>query len=103
MVQATNHHIQAALDMVVMLALFLVELSVSVELLVSAELLVLVDHLMNHHQQTSKCNNMLLMLKVSLSTKTHKSSVVQLPVVYKHTHKTSKFDSFNHPLSHPQA
>ena len=50
-----------------------------------------------------KCNNMLLMLKVSSLITTHKSSVVQLLVVYKHTHKTSKLNFFNHHLYHPQA
>ncbi len=63
------------------------------------------DTMLHHHHSVHKLlyKHMLLMLKVSLSTKTHKSSVVQLLVVYKHTHKISKFDSFNHPLFHLQA
>ncbi len=89
-VQATNHHNIQAVDMVVVLALSL------------AELLVLVDHLINQHQ-APKYNSMPLMLKVSSLTKTHKSSAVQLLVVFKHTHKISKFDSFNHHPSHLQA
>jgi len=47
--------------------------------------------------------HMQLMLKVSIKIQIHKSSVVQLQVVFKPTHKTSKFASFNHHLSHPQA
>jgi len=46
---------------------------------------------------------MLLMLEVSTSIQTHRSSVVQLLAVPIHTHKTSKFASFNLHLSHPQA
>jgi hypothetical protein len=46
---------------------------------------------------------MLRTLKVSLLIQIHKSSVVQLRVVYKPTHKTSKFASFNHHLFHLQA
>jgi hypothetical protein len=90
---ATNQHHSLPVDMVLVLvlvlALLLVELSV--------------DHLLNPHLQTSKSKNMLPMLKVSSLIKTHKSSVVQLLVVYKHTHKTSKFDFSNHHLYHPQA
>jgi hypothetical protein len=44
-----------------------------------------------------------LMHKVYSKIQTHKSFVVQLLVVYKHTHKTSKFASFNHHQFHPQA
>jgi hypothetical protein len=54
-----------------------------------------------HHPH--KFNNMLRMLKVSSKTPTHKSSVAQLPVVFKHTLKTSECDSFNHHQCHPQA
>jgi hypothetical protein len=43
------------------------------------------------------------MLKVSFKIQTHKSSVVQLPVVFKHIPKTSVFDFFNHHLYHLQA
>jgi hypothetical protein len=56
---------------------------------------------MNH--QALKFNIMLLMLKVSTKIQIHKSSVAQLQVVYKHTHKTSKFAFFNHHPFHPQA
>jgi len=105
----------------------------SVELLVdSVELLVdsvVHHHLTNHHHshlvvvlvdsmllhsvvqlveqvikpRPHKSNNMLPMLKVSSKILTHKSSVNQLLVVFKLIPKTSKFDSFNHHLSHPQA
>jgi hypothetical protein len=90
---ATNHqhHSPVVLDMGVKLLLFLVALSMQVH------------HLSKQSHQALKYNNMLLMLKVSLSIKTHKSSVVQLLVVYKHTHKTSKFDFFNHHQFHLQA
>jgi hypothetical protein len=43
------------------------------------------------------------MLKVTTKIQTHKLSVVQLLVVYKHTHKTSEFASFNHHQFHPTA
>ncbi len=114
--QATNHHHTQVVHMAVTLVLSLAELLVLAEVLVLAELLVMVDPLVlvellvmvdqaatNQHHQAHKYNNMLLMLKVYSLTKTHKSFAVQLPVVYKHTHKTSKFDSFNHHLYHPQA
>jgi hypothetical protein len=42
------------------------------------------------------------MLKDSTKILIHKLSVVQLLVVYKPIHKTSKFDSFNHHQSHHQ-
>ena len=88
-VQATNHPTQAVVDMVLMLLLLLVLVLVSVD----------------HHPmepQVLKYNNMLLMLKASSLTTTHKSSVDQLLVVFKHTLKTSEFDSFNHHQSHLQ-
>jgi hypothetical protein len=44
-----------------------------------------------------------LMLKVSSKIQTHKSSVVQLLVVLKHTHRKSPYDSFNPHLCHHQA
>jgi hypothetical protein len=43
------------------------------------------------------------MLKVSILTQTHKSFVVQLQLVFKPTHKTLQFASFNHHLFHPMA
>ena len=42
-------------------------------------------------------------VQVSTLTRTHKSSDDKLQAVSKPTHKTSKFASFNHPPSHPQA
>jgi len=48
-------------------------------------------------------HNMQQILKVSFKIPTHKSSVVQLQVVYKPIHKTSEFASFNHHLFHHQA
>jgi hypothetical protein len=87
---ATNQHHSPVQDMVVMLALSLVEVPV------------LVEQVTNHHHQAPKYNNMLLILKVSFKIQTHKLSVVQLQVVYKHTHKTSEFASFNHHPFHPQ-
>jgi hypothetical protein len=59
-----------------------------------------------HHHYTVQAllfKHIQLMLKVSIKIQTHKSSVVRLQVVYKPTHKTSEFASFNHHLSHPQA
>jgi hypothetical protein len=55
----------------------------------------------HHHHSVHKL--MQQMLKVSFKIQIHKSFVVRLQVVYKHTHKTSKFAFFNHHLSHPQA
>jgi hypothetical protein len=86
----SHHHSTAVVDMVVMLPSLLVELSVQV------------DHHTNQYHQALKYSNMLLMLKVSTLIKTHKSSAAQLLVVYKHTHKTFEFASFNHHLFHPQ-
>jgi len=88
---ATNHQHTLALDTVLMLVSSLLELSV------------LVEQPMKQRHQPHKYNAMLRMLKVSLLIKIHKSFVVQLLVVYKPTHKTSKFASFNHHLFHLQA
>ncbi len=85
----SQHHSPATLDMALVLVKSPEELSV------------LVDQAMNH--QALKYNNMLLILKVSSTIQTHKLSVVQLLVAYKHTHKTSEFASFNHHLFHHQA
>jgi hypothetical protein len=63
--------------------------------------LVMEDKMPHHHHSVHKL--MLRMLKVSFKIQIHKSFVVQLQVVYKLTHKTLKFASFNHHLSHPQA
>jgi hypothetical protein len=63
------------------------------------------DMMLHHHHTVHKVlfKHTQLMLKVSIKIQTHKSSVVRLQVVYKPTHKTSEFASFNHHLSHPQA
>ena len=97
---ATNHRHSQVVDTVVMLDLLLV------------------NKLMNHQHQArnynkfnkfnkcNKCNkynNMQLMLKVYSEIQTHKSSVVQLQVAYKHTLKTFEFASFNHHQFHHQA
>jgi hypothetical protein len=88
-VDTSHHHSPATLDMALVLVKSPEELSA------------LVDQAMNH--QAPKYNNMLLILKVSSTIQTHKLSVVQLLAVYKHTHKTSEFASFNHQLFHHQA
>ena len=72
--------------------------------LVLVMVLLVVD--MIPHQHTAHkllLKHMQLMLKVSSKIQIHKSFVVQLLVVYKPIHKTSKFDFFNHHQSHPQA
>jgi hypothetical protein len=63
------------------------------------------DMMLHRHHIVHKqpCKHMQLMLKVFIKIQTHKSSVVQLQVVYKPTHKIFEFDSFNHHLSHLQA
>jgi len=79
---ATKHHHSLVVDMEVTLASLLVE------------------HPMERH--LLKDNNGLLILKVSSKIQIHKSLDVQLLVVYKHTHKTFEFASFNHHLFHLQ-
>ena len=116
----SNHHLNSVVLLVDSMLLH------SVELLVVS---VVHHHLTNHHPshlvvvlvdsmllhsvvqlveqaikpRPHKSNNMLPMLKVSSKILTHKSSANPLLVVFKLIPKTSKFDSFNHHLSHPQA
>ena len=113
--QASNpHHLNPHHQVLVLLVAMMHHLLLAVLLVVQAatnhhhslpvELaLLLADQPLKVQHQPPKSNNMLPMLKVSSLIKTHKSSVVRLLVVYKHTHKTSKFDSFNHHPYHPQA
>jgi hypothetical protein len=92
----TNH--QQAMVLAMVLALVLLVLLVLV--------LVEVKHMMlHHHHSVHKLlyKHIQLMLGVSLSIQTHKSSVVQLPVVHRPTHKTFEFASFNHHQFHHQA
>jgi len=56
---------------------------------------IIAHHLLHKHTQ--------LMLKVSTLTQTQQSFVVQLQLVFKPTHKTLQFASFNHHQSHPMA
>mgnify|MGYP006904181223 FL=1 len=95
--QATSHHTQA----VVMVPVLVMAVAQATnhhhsQVVVAMELvLVSVD-------QAHKFNNMLPMLKVSSSTTTHKSLLVQPLVVFKPINKTLKFDSFNHHHFHHQ-
>ena len=115
----SNHHLNSVVVLVDSMLLH------SVELLVdmvdhhptnhhhSHLVVVLVDSMLLHSvvqlveqaikPRPHKSNNMLPMLKVSSKILTHKSSANPLLVVFKLIPKTSKFDSFNHHLSHPQA
>jgi hypothetical protein len=63
------------------------------------------DMVLPHHHSVHKVldKHIQLMLKVFTKIQTHKSSAVQLQVVYKPIHKTLKFDFFNHHLFHLQA
>jgi hypothetical protein len=100
----TNHHQHSAHPLVVTYPVDMV-LLVSPVVLVMVLLAVILVELAMEDQAHKQLlfNNTQLMLKVSSKIQTHKSSVAQHQVVYKPIHKTSKFDSFNHHPSHPQA
>ena len=95
-----HHHTNQAAMAVVDMVLLVVPVSNQLVAMV-----LVLDSMHHHHNSHRKplFKPMPPMLKVSSKIPTHKSFVVQQLVVSKHTHKTSKFDSSNHHLFHPQA